>query len=100
MSFRLEFTARAEQDLHDLEFDENKKNLDKLRRVRKCLGLLETNPRHRGLQTHQYDSMVGANGEKVFEAYVENKTPSAWRVFWHYGPGPGVMTIVAITPNP
>ena len=100
MPFQLKFTARAEQELHDLEFDEDKKDLSKLKKVRKCLGLLEKNPRHPGLETHEYDSLSCANQEKVFEAYVENKTPAAWRVFFHYGPGRGIMTIVAITPHP
>lgn len=44
--------------------------------------------------------MRGENGEKVWEAYAENKTPSAWRVFWHYGAGGNEITIVAITPHP
>lgn len=100
MPFRLEFTPRAEGDLYDLEFDEDKKDRDKLKKVRKCLGLLENNPKHPGLRTHEYESLKGANGEKVFEAYVENATPSAWRVFWRYGPGRGVITVVAITPHP
>jgi len=42
----------------------------------------------------------GAGGEKVFEAYAEHPTPAAYRVFWHYGPEKGVITIIAITPHP
>ena len=26
------------------------------------------------------------DGEKVFEAYGQNNTFGAYRVFWHYGP--------------
>jgi len=100
LPFSLIIQPEAERQLHDLEFDEDKADLVKLRKVRKCLGLLETNPRHPGLQTHEYNSLEGANGEKVWEAYVENKTFSAWRVFWHYGPGKDVITILAITPHP
>jgi hypothetical protein len=61
---------------------------------------LEINPRHQGLNTHEYDSLKGANGEKVFEAYAENKTPAAYRIFWHYGPGPDAITVIAITSHP
>ena len=100
MPFALIFQPEAEGQLHDLEFDENKRDLVKLRKVRKCLGFLETNPKHPSLETHEYSSFQGVRGEKVWEAYVENKTSSAWRVFWHYGPGKGVITIVAITPHP
>lgn len=53
-----------------------------------------------GLQTPEYRSVAGAQGEKVFEAYAENKTPAAFRIFWHYGPEPGDITIIAITPHP
>jgi hypothetical protein len=95
MSFGLEFTVRAKQELAGLD-----SNQAKLKRVRKCLALLETNPRHPGLEAHSYKSLLGANGEKVFEAYVENKTPAAWRVFWHYGPGKETITVLTITPHP
>jgi hypothetical protein len=36
----------------------------------------------------------------VFESYVQNRTPGAYRVFWCYGPEQGQITIVAITPHP
>jgi len=100
VSFELVFATEAEGQLHNLEFDEDKKDLVKLKKVRKCLGYLEANPKHPSLETHPYDSMTGKNGEKVFEAYVENKAPAAWRVFWHYGPDRGQIRIVTITPHP
>jgi hypothetical protein len=98
--FRLEFTPRASQELRDIEFKEGKQDPVRLKKIRKCLGLLESNPRHPGLETHEFRSMLGAQGEKVWEAYVENNTPSAWRVFWHYGPEAAMITIIAITPHP
>ncbi len=36
----------------------------------------------------------------LWESYVENKTPSAWRVWWIYGPADGQITIVTIGPHP
>ena len=72
----------------------------KLLKVQRTLGRMEANIRHPGLQTHEYHGLAGANGEKVWEAYVENNTPGAYRVFWHYGPGDRVITILAITPHP
>lgn len=71
------------------------------KQVAKTLALL-ANPRHPGLNTHEYDSLehpFDANG-KVFEAYAQNNTPSAYRVFWCYGPKRGDITIVAITAHP
>jgi hypothetical protein len=45
-------------------------------------------------------SLKGPNGEKVFEAYAEQRTPAAYRVFWYYGPSKGIITIFAITSHP
>lgn len=72
----------------------------KLKKVRRALGLLETNPRHPGLATHEFRSLSGPAGEKVFEAYAENRTPGAWRIFWYYGPRQGMIRILNITPHP
>lgn len=70
--------------------------------VVKCLSLLETNPRHPGLATHPFLSLENPydKDEKVFEAYAQNRTPGAYRVFWCYGPDKGQITIIAITPHP
>ena len=64
------------------------------------MGLLETNLRHPSLNTHEFHSLQGPAGEKVFEAYVQQQTPGAYRVFWYYGPEKGMITIVAITRHP
>ena len=68
--------------------------------VKKCLELLASNPRHPGLHTHQFTSLGGSRGEKVFEAYAEQSTPAAYRVFWYYGPGKNQITLLAMTPHP
>jgi hypothetical protein len=96
MNFSLEFTEIAAQTLLELETLDPKKH----RKVLKTLALMETNLRHPGLKTHKYNSLIGPNEEEVFEAYVENKTPGAFRIFWYYGPGAGIITILAITPHP
>jgi len=98
MPFKLLFTDQASATLDDLE--KNKSLSKRFKAVRKALGYLETNPRHPGLNTHKYDSISGHNGEEVFEAYAENKTPAAYRIFWYYGPDKNKITILAITPHP
>jgi hypothetical protein len=72
------------------------------KQVLKCVELLQANPRHPGLNTHEYESIENPYdpGTKVFEAYVQNRTPGAYRVFWCYGPKQGEITITAITPHP
>ena len=91
-------TPRAEADLAELA--RNRVAQRKLKSVRKALGLLETNRHHPSLQTHEFKSLSGPKGEKVFEAYAENKTPAAYRIFFYYGPGKDQLTVVAITPHP
>ena len=75
--------------------------------VRKAIGYLEIDPLHPSLHTHEFTSLSGAKGEKVFEAYAQNKTPGAYRIFWYYGPDEikgkkrtAVITIIAITRHP
>jgi len=41
-----------------------------------------------------------APDQTLWESYVENKTPSAWRVWWIYGQGEGGITIITIGPHP
>ena len=79
----------------------------KAAKVRKALQLLATNPRHPSLETHKYDSLCTKTYD-VFEAYAENKTPGALRIFWRYGPDEldakkkrvSVITTLAITAHP
>lgn len=72
------------------------------KQVNKCVQLLAANPKHPGLNTHEYDSISSPCdfSKKVFAAYVQNNTPGAYRVFWCYGPLQGELTIIAITPHP
>ncbi len=98
MTFELKFTEQADSDLTSLE--KNAHLSKRLKAVRKALGYLETNPRHPSLNTHKFNSLQGKHGEEIFEAYAENNTPAAYRIFWHYGPEKKVITIIAITEHP
>ncbi|HEY3115180.1 MAG TPA: hypothetical protein VGK54_00405 [Chloroflexota bacterium] len=57
-------------------------------------------PRHPSLATHKHTALSKKFGVEVFEAYAENQTPTAYRIFFHYGPSEKQITIVAITPHP
>lgn len=96
MPFRLLFSSTAETQFHELE----KASAPKFRKVRKCLALLEANPRHPGLNSHRYAAYDLLFNEKIWESYVENRTPGAYRIFWGYGPGKDEITIYAIIPHP
>ena len=90
--------------------DEAKSQLERLKKerglekrynaVKKAIRFLSQNPRHKSLKTHEFTSLIGAKGEKIFEAYAEQSTPAAYRLFWHYGPNKDQITIIAITPHP
>ena len=83
MSFFLSFTLSAKQTLKELK---ETKHLEKrFKAVAKALHYLAENPRHPSLQTHQYSSLWGPDGEKVFEAYAEQDTPAAYRIFFFMG---------------
>ncbi|RKY34685.1 MAG: hypothetical protein DRP69_03925 [Candidatus Duberdicusella sinuisediminis] len=98
MKFILNFTPTSKEVLRELKRDSGLKK--RYKAVIKILRLLSENPKHPSLQTHPYYSIVGPNGEKVFEAYAEQRTPAAYRVFFYYGPHKGEITIFAITPHP
>ncbi len=70
--------------------------------VQKCIQLLCNDPRHPGLRTHEFHSIEHPfdSRSKVFVAYVQNRTASACRVFWCYGPAAGEITVIAITAHP
>jgi len=98
MRFYLSFTPTATANLKEL------KSLSHLAKqfkaVTKALHYLAENPRHPGLQTHEFSSFAGPHGEKVFEAYAQQDTPAAYRIFFFYGHRRGEIVIVAITPHP
>jgi len=105
MHRKLIFSEEASENLEEIRNKKSKKGL--YSQVLKTLGYLESNPKHPSLKTHEYSSIQGENGEKIWEAYVQNKTPGAYRVFFHYGPDEiknkkrtPVITIIAITPHP
>ena len=98
MPFFIDMSDKAKSDFAKIE--NNPAFAKRFKAVRKALGLLENNPRHPGLNIHKYDTLHGENGQEVFEAYAENNTPGAYRIFWHYGPDKNVITILAITAHP
>ena len=98
--FELRLTQTADAELRKLEQNPAKAGL--VKQIKKSLGYLQTNPKHPSLNTHPYHSIGHPFNpkEKVFEAYAQNNTPSAYRVFWCYGPDKKQITIIAITPHP
>ena len=116
MPFQLKWTPEAQEKYAALKqaADDAKENRARkgkakkskqeglFKQVAKTISLLKQNPRHPGLHCHQYSQLPHPYDprEKVWEAYAQNKTPGAYRVFWAYGPGRDYLTIITITPHP
>ena len=94
------FAKAARTQLDRLEANRSKAGL--VKQVKKSLGYLQTNPKHPSLRTHTYHSIAHPYHPKehVFEAYAQHRTPSAYQIFWCYGPEKRQITIIAITPHP
>lgn len=98
MTYSLGFTPTVKETLKQLKHSPDLKKRYKV--VVKALKFLENNPRHPGLNTHPFTSLKGPHNEKVFEAYAEQNTPGAYRIFFHYGKTKREIVIIAITPHP
>lgn len=97
--FTLEWTATAAATFETLRGDAA--SAKRFKAVQKALTLLSQNPRHTGLNTHEWKSATCPHGEKLWEAYAENNTAGAYRIFFCYPPQKrGFIQIVAITPHP
>jgi hypothetical protein len=77
MSFKLKYSQTAEMHLMNLKNDPSKRRI--LKDVIKALRYMEVDLRHPSLNTHEYHTLQGPNGEKIFEAYAQQKTPGAYR---------------------
>ena len=98
MIFELDISDKSKEQLRSLKED---KGLDKrYKAVQEVLKKLQHNSRHPSLQTHEFYSLKGPKGEKVFEAYAEQNTPAAYRIFFYYGPKRGVISIISIERHP
>jgi hypothetical protein len=103
--FELNWTDTAKETYASLKSDASKGKQYKA--VKKAIKLLSRDPRHPTLQTYEFTSLKGPTGENVFEAYIQQNIPAAYRIFWHYGPDEidekgesiSIITIIAIVPH-
>jgi hypothetical protein len=96
--FEIFWTHQSQADFNRLKSDPSLQK--RYKAVKKTVQLLASDPRHNSLQAHEFSSLKGPHGEKIFEAYAERNTPAAYRVFWYYGPSKDLITIIAITRHP
>ena len=72
-------------------------NGKQFRAVKKAFGLMQTNLSHPSLRCHKFDGLAGPNGEEIWEAYAENNTPAAYRIFYYISGSSGKPVISAVT---
>ena len=68
--------------------------------VKETLQYLQANPKHPSLETHKYHNSRGPQGQDVYEAYAQQRTPGAYRIFFCYGPTRHTIQILAVIPHP
>ena len=83
MHRKLFFTPTANEQLKLIEG--NPALVGVLKQIKKTFGYLETNLRAKSLQTHKHEALTMRYKREIFEAYAQQNTPGAYRVFWHYG---------------
>ena len=72
---------------------------EKFKKAQKAIRLMiESGPTHPSFCTHQMDTLKGPGGATIWNSYVENKTPQAWRMYWVRCED-GSIQIVSIGPH-
>lgn len=92
----LEFSEIADEQYKKLA--ENRAQERHFKAVRKALRFLAENPRHPSLNTHEWKSEPCPHGDKLWEAYAENQTSGAFRIFFCYPPS--AQKVATGTPKP
>jgi hypothetical protein len=105
VAYELRFAPAAAAALRKLAAS-GAQSTAKLKKVRKALGLLQTDPMYPGLRSHLYQHFPGMEKGKIWDSYVENHTPGAWRIYWMYGPNEvrdgvevSVISVLVIGPH-
>lgn len=96
MAYELVIVEKAQLIIETL----GKRDRPRHKKVLKVLALLEQDPSYRSLETHRYVDLDKVFGESIWQSNVEAGTPSAWRIWWFYGPDKEAITVVDLGPHP
>lgn len=91
---KLLFTKEAADRLRELRADPGLSK--RYKAVKGALDKMRANLRHPGLHTHEFHCRPCPHGGKLFEAYAQNRTPTAFRIYWCYAPPPPPDTIMIV----
>ena len=87
----VEAWLRAAQRSPDLQ--------EKFKKVKKAIRMMrDVGPTYPSFCTHQMQYLKGPNGVTIWNSYIENRTPQAWRMYW-VRCDDGAIQIVSIGPH-
>lgn len=73
-----------------------RKHPHKRKRVESTFAQLGIDPRYPSLATKKYDEALN-----IWQSYIEQGTPSAWRVWWIWDPSePDTIVVLSFGPHP
>ena len=73
----------------------------RFKKAKKAVRLMrEVGPHHPGFCTHPMRTLLGPDRKTIFNSYVENRTPGAWRMYWIWADeDQTVVYVVSIGPH-
>lgn len=90
--YKLILNPDAKEQLKLISLNPPKQGLEF--KIKAALTKLVHNPKYPGLNSHHYSSLDDRYKNKVWESYVENDCPGAYRIFWYLKDGIVVVLIV------
>ncbi len=94
MSFELKITPEAKKQIEKIMKDSSKKGLQK--QLKKAFKNLRDNPKYPALKSHPFGDV---DGVKIWTSYVQNNTPQAYRILWHYGDKKLTIVLLNVIPH-
>ena len=95
--FNIKMTPLALKQFEEIKKREPRQGL--LKQIKKTIKFLRENPRHPSLHTHKNQQLSNLHDLEIFQVYVQNYTPGAYRIFFTYS-AKGEITITSIETHP
>lgn len=97
-NFKITITKEFKQQITAIKEDPTREGLEF--QIKATITKLAHDPKYKGLNSHKFSSLNEKYGCEVWESYVQNNTPGAWRLFWLYGKGKNEITLLLVIPHP
>lgn len=72
---------------------------EKFKKAKRAIRIMrEAGPKHPSFCTHKMQHLKGPGGAIIWNSYIENRTPQAWRMYW-VRCDDGSLQIVSLGPH-